>query len=113
MSWLLEAARRGRRVLLERRRGRVVLKFTASEEMLPLSSGSQSPVSPCEVYTLFYLVAADAGRTERLLRRRGTSNGNAGRDGDLPAAGRVHVDLMSPVHSLKELSSPLLWFGFL
>lgn len=36
---------------MERGRGKAVLKFPASEEMLPLSSSSQSRVSPCEVYT--------------------------------------------------------------
>lgn len=45
------AAQGGRRVLLERGQGKVVLKFTTSEEMLPLSSSSQSRVSSCEVYT--------------------------------------------------------------
>lgn len=39
------------RVLLEWGQGKVALKFTTSEEMLPLSSSSQSRVSLCEVYT--------------------------------------------------------------
>ncbi len=51
MSSLLEAPQWGRRVLLEWGQGKVVLKFTTSEEMLPLSSSSQSRVSSCEVYT--------------------------------------------------------------
>lgn len=39
------------RVLLEWGQGKVALKFTTSEDMLPLSSSSQSRVSLCEVYT--------------------------------------------------------------
>lgn len=70
------------RVLLEWGQGKVALKFTTSEEMLPLSSSSQSRVSLCEVYTrmmhfIWSLWKVEGGRTERLFavpRRNTTSS---------------------------------------
>lgn len=99
-----------KRVLLEWGQGKVVLKFTTSEEMLPLSSSSQTRVSSCEVYTRmmhFIMVAVDGGRTERLFavlaRRCGTSNRDTGQDGDLPAAGGFQAVPVSLLHRHSQI----------